>query len=42
MTATVNGIQLTYSDTGCGVPLLCLHGGMGVDSAALHAHRRER
>jgi proline iminopeptidase len=35
MTATVNGIRLTYSDTGRGVPLLCLHGGMGVDAGAL-------
>jgi len=35
MTATVNGIRLTYSDTGRGVPLLCLHGGMGVDGGAL-------
>lgn len=37
MTATVNGIRLAYSDTGRGVPLLCLHGGMGVDAAALRA-----
>jgi proline iminopeptidase len=36
MTATVNGIRLTYSDTGRGVPLLCLHGGMGVDAGTLH------
>jgi proline iminopeptidase len=36
MTATVNGIRLTFSDTGRGVPLLCLHGGMGVDAGALH------
>ena len=36
MTATVNGVRLTYSDLGCGVPLLCLHGGMGVDARALH------
>jgi proline iminopeptidase len=36
MTATVNGVRLTYSDTGRGVPLLCLHGGMGVDAGALH------
>jgi proline iminopeptidase len=27
---------LTYSDTGYGTPLLCLHGGMGVDAGALH------
>jgi proline iminopeptidase len=36
MRATVNGVQLTYSDTGGGVPLLCLHGGMGVDAGTLH------
>lgn len=35
MRATVNGVQLTYSDTGGGVPLLCLHGGMGVDAGTL-------
>ena len=36
MTATVNGVRLAYSDTGRGLPLLCLHGGMGVDAATLH------
>src|SRR5438128_124960 len=36
MTATVNGVQLSYSDVGHGVPLLCLHGGMGVDGSSLH------
>lgn len=36
MTATVNGVLLVYSDIGCGVPLLCLHGGMRVDASALH------
>jgi proline iminopeptidase len=36
MTAMVNGIRLTYSDAGAGVPLLCLHGGMGVDAGTLH------
>lgn len=36
MTAFVNGVRLAYSDTGRGVPLLCLHGGMGVDAATLH------
>jgi len=36
MMATVNCIRLAYSDTGHGVPLLCLHGGMGVDASALH------
>ena len=35
MTATVNGIRIVYSDTGRGVPLVCLHGGMGVDAGAL-------
>lgn len=35
MTAMVNGIRLVYSDSGHGAPLLCLHGGMGVDSGAL-------
>jgi pimeloyl-ACP methyl ester carboxylesterase len=35
MTTTVNGIRLTYSDTGPGVQLLCLHGGMGVDAGTL-------
>jgi proline iminopeptidase len=36
MIATVNGVRLAYSDIGSGVPLLCLHGGMGVDAGALH------
>jgi 3-oxoadipate enol-lactonase len=36
MTVTVNGVRLTYSDIGSGVPLLCLHGGMGVDASALY------
>ena len=36
MTATVNGVRLSYSDIGHGIPLLCLHGGMGVDAASLH------
>lgn len=35
MTATVNGVQLTYSDIGAGIPLLCLHGGMGIDGSTL-------
>ncbi|MBI1872540.1 MAG: alpha/beta hydrolase [Acidobacteria bacterium] len=35
MTATVNGVQLAYSDTGHGHPLVCLHGGMGVDAGTL-------
>jgi len=36
MTATVNGVRLSYSDVGRGTPLFCLHGGMGVDAASLH------
>ncbi len=35
MTATVNGVRLSYSDMGHGIPLVCLHGGMGVDTASL-------
>jgi pimeloyl-ACP methyl ester carboxylesterase len=33
--ADVNGTHLTYLDIGSGIPLLCLHGGMGVDSQSL-------
>jgi proline iminopeptidase len=36
MTARVNGVRLSYSDIGHGIPLLCLHGGMGVDAGSLH------
>jgi pimeloyl-ACP methyl ester carboxylesterase len=36
MTATVNGIRLSYSDIGRGIPLVCLHGGMGVNAGCLH------
>jgi len=36
MTTTINGIRLQYSDLGRGIPLLCLHGGMGVDARTLH------
>src|SRR5438093_9766678 len=36
MTATVNGVRLSYSDIGHGIPIDCLHGGMGVDAASLH------
>jgi len=36
MTATVNGVRLSYSDIGHGMPLVCLHGGMGVDAGSLH------
>ena len=32
---TVNGATLRYTDSGDGMPLLCLHGGMGIDSASL-------
>ena len=35
MTANVNGIRLSYSDTGTGIPALSLHGGMGIDSGSL-------
>lgn len=35
MTATINGVRLFYSDTGGDVPLLCLHGGMGIDGRTL-------
>ena len=35
MIARVNGIRLDYSDTGRGLPLLCLHGGMGIDGGSL-------
>ena len=35
MTAVVNGVALSYTDVGVGTPLLCLHGGMGIDSASL-------
>jgi proline iminopeptidase len=34
-TAEVNGTRLAYSDIGSGVPLLCLHGGMGIDAGSL-------
>ncbi len=36
MTATVNGVRLSYTDIGHGIPLVCLHGGMGVDAGSLH------
>lgn len=32
---TVNGGALSYTDSGAGRPLLCLHGGMGIDGASL-------
>ena len=33
--ADVNGTRLRYLDIGSGIPLLCLHGGMGVDARSL-------
>ena len=33
--ASVNGATLSYSDVGTGAPLVCLHGGMGVDGRTL-------
>src|SRR5438132_3097040 len=33
--ADVNGAGLVYSDVGDGVPLMCLHGGMGIDRRSL-------
>ena len=33
---TVNGVRVAYSDIGNGLPLICLHGGMGVDANSLH------
>ncbi len=35
MIAEVNGASLAYWDAGDGIPLLCLHGGMGIDSRTL-------
>lgn len=29
--STVDGVPLAYSRAGVGRPLLCLHGGMGID-----------
>jgi len=34
-TAHVNGATLSYVDVGHGVPLLCLHGGLGIDARSL-------
>ena len=34
-TENVTGAQLAYTREGAGQPLLCLHGGMGIDSASL-------
>jgi len=34
--ADIDGVTLSYSDTGSGTILLCLHGGMGVDGQTLH------
>src|SRR5579859_3393849 len=36
-TAAVNGVTLSYSEIGTGIPLLCLHGGMGLDARTLQA-----
>jgi len=35
VTAVVNDIAISYTDVGVGTPLLCLHGGMGIDGASL-------
>jgi pimeloyl-ACP methyl ester carboxylesterase len=37
MTANISGATLSYSDIGTGVPLMCVHGGMGIDARSLHA-----
>jgi proline iminopeptidase len=34
-TAEITGGKMTYSDIGTGLPLICLHGGMGVDARSL-------
>ena len=34
-TAGINGAAISFSDEGIGRPLLCLHGGMGIDAYAL-------
>src|SRR6267142_6480248 len=34
-TAHVNGATLSYMDIGHGMPLLCLHGGLGIDARSL-------
>jgi proline iminopeptidase len=34
--ADIEGVILSYSDIGSGTPLLCVHGGMGVDGGTLH------
>jgi proline iminopeptidase len=31
----INGVRLAYTDSGNGIPLMCLHGGMGIDGYAL-------
>ncbi len=36
-TADLDGVTLSYTDVGSGTPLICLHGGMGVDRQTLHA-----
>lgn len=34
-TVEIHGVEIAYSDVGQGVPLLCLHGGMGIDGRVL-------
>lgn len=34
--AEINGARIAYADIGEGLPLLCLHGGMGLDARTLH------
>jgi proline iminopeptidase len=34
-TAEIDGARLAYTDTLTGLPLLCLHGGMGIDARSL-------
>ena len=33
--ADLGGLQVVYSDAGQGIPLVCLHGGMGIDGRVL-------
>ncbi len=34
----VNGVQLSYQEWGAGEPLVCAHGGMGLDSSYFKSH----
>jgi proline iminopeptidase len=36
--ANIKNAELAYTREGTGVPLMCLHGGMGIDSASLRVH----